>query len=871
MLRCHETVLEHIEELSRSAHDGALLLLGEVGSGKSSILAVAHERLPDTSSLVRINSTELGWPLSGVSALLSAIGDARVAEFAGRFVLRSEDPAHLAEAAGELLAVLRGLNLPRTLLLVDDIDRMDPFSRHLIGYMASHLAGSGLRIAASAVEIPPDEPLAGIRMLGVPPLDDRCAEQLVPAGVDPGTLRLLTASAGGNLGTLVSLVAGATAAQLDGREALRLPAPPGPAAWAVFERIGRNLGSHQALVLDRLAAAPLHHRSSVAAWSSDAEDALEELLDAGIARELGAFVMLSDPLLRSAISAALPARARRTLHVELWVSSGVLLRPWHASGADPAADFRGPLLSAAAELASLGFPSAAVEFADRAARLGRAGTAGPLATVADRLLLAGEPELAERCVRIAAAAQPVEPDAHVALAVSRLRIDHVTGRNSMLPELDPELARRADPEVRMRWTATLAAITAARGEFASARLPLAELTAELPTASDATKSIVAAALALTESEGGDPLSLPAPPSDEFDPLLLALHARADILAQDYPRARGLIQRLGGSLVRPSGMWAGWLTSLGIDCEVRAGRYGEALEYARGWALHHPGADGPAGFVPLRVWAAIADGDLASAQEQLAAWSENAAARVGPLPAASGLVLLAELASLRDDVERACELLLLADAISSSIDDPALTRHLAELTEALVATGRVRAAERTAGRLAEAAGRHPSRWSTLASARAAVACAPAERLPAAFLAARTLHAADDSLFELGKLHAAHARRLDAAGLHADAERAWTDARIAFAGSGARPWMRRATPASAAQAAATDTAPSLSAHLPLHELSTDERAVADLVVRGMQNKEIAAQLFVSVRTVELRLTHIYRKVGARSRSHLVALMS
>jgi DNA-binding NarL/FixJ family response regulator len=59
--------------------------------------------------------------------------------------------------------------------------------------------------------------------------------------------------------------------------------------------------------------------------------------------------------------------------------------------------------------------------------------------------------------------------------------------------------------------------------------------------------------------------------------------------------------------------------------------------------------------------------------------------------------------------------------------------------------------------------------------------------------------------------------------------------------------------------------------LASLSPEERAVVDLVVRGLHNKEIAATLYLSVRTVELRLTHIYRKVGARSRAHLVSLMS
>ena len=49
------------------------------------------------------------------------------------------------------------------------------------------------------------------------------------------------------------------------------------------------------------------------------------------------------------------------------------------------------------------------------------------------------------------------------------------------------------------------------------------------------------------------------------------------------------------------------------------------------------------------------------------------------------------------------------------------------------------------------------------------------------------------------------------------------------------------------------------------------MVDLVLKGLRNKEIAATLYVSVRTVELRLTRVYRKAGARSRSHLVALLN
>ena len=48
---------------------------------------------------------------------------------------------------------------------------------------------------------------------------------------------------------------------------------------------------------------------------------------------------------------------------------------------------------------------------------------------------------------------------------------------------------------------------------------------------------------------------------------------------------------------------------------------------------------------------------------------------------------------------------------------------------------------------------------------------------------------------------------------------------------------------------------------------ERDVARLVCEGLANKEIAARLFVSPRTVQAHLTHIYTKLGIASRVQLV----
>jgi DNA-binding CsgD family transcriptional regulator len=51
-----------------------------------------------------------------------------------------------------------------------------------------------------------------------------------------------------------------------------------------------------------------------------------------------------------------------------------------------------------------------------------------------------------------------------------------------------------------------------------------------------------------------------------------------------------------------------------------------------------------------------------------------------------------------------------------------------------------------------------------------------------------------------------------------------------------------------------------------LTPAERRVVELAADGLSNKEIAAALFVSVRTVEVHLKHAYAKLGVRSRAQL-----
>ena len=56
-----------------------------------------------------------------------------------------------------------------------------------------------------------------------------------------------------------------------------------------------------------------------------------------------------------------------------------------------------------------------------------------------------------------------------------------------------------------------------------------------------------------------------------------------------------------------------------------------------------------------------------------------------------------------------------------------------------------------------------------------------------------------------------------------------------------------------------------------LTKAERRVAEAVAGGRTNREVADQLFVSVKTVDFHLQAIYRKLSVRSRTELAVLLA
>ena len=51
--------------------------------------------------------------------------------------------------------------------------------------------------------------------------------------------------------------------------------------------------------------------------------------------------------------------------------------------------------------------------------------------------------------------------------------------------------------------------------------------------------------------------------------------------------------------------------------------------------------------------------------------------------------------------------------------------------------------------------------------------------------------------------------------------------------------------------------------LSDLTSREREILQLVIEGKTNKAIASEIYISEKTVEFHLDHIYTKIGVRSR--------
>ena len=154
------------------------------------------------------------------------------------------------------------------------------------------------------------------------------------------------------------------------------------------------------------------------------------------------------------------------------------------------------------------------------------------------------------------------------------------------------------------------------------------------------------------------------------------------------------------------------------------------------------------------------------------------------------------------------------------------------------------------------------WALATAARyRAVVSAPAD-VDDNFTAAERLLENVPSPFERGRTQLCWGERLRRDGRRLDARRHLAEALERFDELGAAPWAERAERelrSSGARARRREPGPSTA-------LTATESQIADHVSQGKTNKEVAASLFLSPKTVEFHLGHIYRKLGIRSRTQL-----
>jgi DNA-binding SARP family transcriptional activator/DNA-binding CsgD family transcriptional regulator len=206
---------------------------------------------------------------------------------------------------------------------------------------------------------------------------------------------------------------------------------------------------------------------------------------------------------------------------------------------------------------------------------------------------------------------------------------------------------------------------------------------------------------------------------------------------------------------------------------------------------------------------------------------------------------------------------MARMIGRGMEEPGLHPWFPTLVEALVQIGRVGDAEELVAWMEERALRLERRWALAmcAHARGSVAAArgDVEAAMEAFERAVELHEGVGRPFDRAWTLLAYGQALRRAKRRRAAREVLAEALAEFERLGAALWADKAS-AELARIGGRASATS--------GLTPTEERIAALVVAGKSNKEVASELYLTVRTVETNLSRIYAKLGIRSRTELAA---
>lgn len=191
----------------------------------------------------------------------------------------------------------------------------------------------------------------------------------------------------------------------------------------------------------------------------------------------------------------------------------------------------------------------------------------------------------------------------------------------------------------------------------------------------------------------------------------------------------------------------------------------------------------------------------------------------------------------------------------------------ELAEAQLRHGDLAAAQDTARGYFRLALDKGQPWALARAHRAmALVAADAQERASHFEQAIELHTQSPDLFEEARTRLSFGAALRRDKKRLAARPQLRVAQAAFERLGARPWAD----AAASELDATGERARRSGEGRLSSLTSQEIRIARMLGNGSTTKETAAALFLSPKTVEYHLRHIYQKLGIRSRGELSAAM-
>ncbi|GAB3442654.1 LuxR family transcriptional regulator [Phycicoccus ginsengisoli] len=894
-------VLERLLAGARVGDSGVLVVSGEPGIGKTALLEHARRHTEGMRVLTaRGVEAEHEVAFGGLSQLLTPL-----------LHLLPDLPAPQAEALGVALALRDGPRPERfavgaavlgllaraaedrpLAVLVDDAHLLDESSTQALVFAARRLRTDPVALVVAQRQDPASA-LSNLEVLRLGPLDLEATRALLLrsrawAGSGPALGRFHEATAGNPL-AIMELAA----------EADRLlRAPPGTALplagelQATFLRRVGSLSAAAGTVL-LLAAADSHDLATVERACGQlgvALAALEEAESAGLVRVAEGAVEFRHPLVRAAVYGAAAPATRREVHralADAVAPREAARRAWHRAEAalGPDEEAAGLLETVAAGSVERGANAEAGAQYERAAAL----TADTEARAA-RLLLAGEQawlggatdraaRLLERSLDLAGS-----PGTRARAMLGLADVQSSSGSLTQAQDLQlaaADLVREDDLGLAARALGEAVAAslylcdTASAGRVADRLLALTGPTAP-PLVDHLGRLAAGVALVLTgEADRGpalirDALAHPVQEGadapwrlrwDMIGPLFLRetgenRQAVADVLQKVRDRvAVGALPFLLTLIAKDLAAASSWSQSDELYAEAvrlaeETGHVVDRTLALAGWSLLEArcGRVEPARAHALQALALGAEHDVHLAR----IWALGALAD----EAAAGARVADALAAYEELAEE-------LDRLGVSDPDLSPVPELVELRRQTSSEGSVAAAEA----FLEAAARKGQPWA-LARAHRALALALGDgRAEAEFAAALELHARTPDAFETARTQLAYGAHLRRTRRRVEARPVLRAALATFEQLGAAPWADRA----AAELDATGETALRRGAGPVTALTPQERQVAALLTQGRTTREAAAALFLSPKTVEYHLRHVYLKLGIRSREELARALA